>query len=136
MQQSLHAAEHSAVLLAQANKTSKETPAVQILRKSGDPAIRSRSTSGASKKMTFTKADLVAQVANAIREVEEVLPPPKRRSTFKSAAQKYVKREKDCTMWSVVDLLAGERKTRYAMVILNQPITRIDIFKKAWRACE
>ncbi|GFZ44706.1 hypothetical protein JCM24511_02430, partial [Saitozyma sp. JCM 24511] len=38
-------------------------------------------------------------------------------------------------LWSCVDIFSPTRSSPYAMIILNQPITRPDIFFRAWRSC-
>ena len=55
-----------------------------------------------------------------------------------SVAQKYQKEEPGIKLWSCTELLKGKRPKdeRYAMIILNQPITRKDVCLRAWTTSE
>ncbi|ORX41277.1 Thiamin pyrophosphokinase [Kockovaella imperatae] len=57
---------------------------------------------------------------------------------FESIAKRHAAQDPNVLLWSCTDLLSnkGSRKNRYAMIILNQPITRKDVFVRAWAASE
>lgn len=39
--------------------------------------------------------------------------------------------------WDCADILSDSSSSnRYALLILNQPIVRADVFRKCWQACE
>lgn len=88
---------------------------------------------------------LVARVSQAVKEVDEFRPqpPPQRRNSVRAssklvcAAQPYMTAEPKTKLWNCGDILSSEtRHKRYAMIILNQPITRKDAFLRAWNASQ
>ena len=84
-----------------------------------------------------------AVVSEALQRAEEdAMPegPPRRtrprKSSFQSAAKPWIEKDPAAKLWSCVDVVNGETPKRpYAMIVLNQPITRKDIFLRAWNAC-
>lgn len=52
-------------------------------------------------------------------------------------AKPYLAADPGIMLWSCANLLsAAEATAQYAMVIVNQPITRKDVFLRAWDSCE
>ena len=87
-------------------------------------------------------AEIIHSVHSALRDaaLDDAPDPPKRKTkkdNFDSVAKRYIAQEPGVQLWSCTDLLQGKaRGIRYAMIILNQPITRKDIFLRAWAASE
>lgn len=134
IQQSLRAAEN-----ASSTKT-REDATIHVIRQSTITHVEPQPTS--SKPMKHSA--LIAEVTNAVKEAEASPRPPPRRSghgpsksRLPSLAEPYLKETPNANTWSCVDLLQGiPGETPYAMIILNQPITRKDIFLRAWAASE
>ena len=91
------------------------------------------------------RSELMQQVAHALREAEEetLRPPPSRKSSLRARdrfgmhAKPYLVQDPSTVLWDCVDILSEiERDEPYAMIILNQPISRRDTFVTAWNACE
>lgn len=107
-------------------------------------ASSSSDQSSSSKDPSPSKrTDLIAHVHQALKEAEDVQPkpPPTRARSVRIAgkmdtyAQSYLQKEPGTNLWSCVDLLSGKAKQKpYAMIILNQPITRKGVFLRAWDA--
>lgn len=56
---------------------------------------------------------------------------------MQTLARPILDQDPSVTAWTCVDLIQGLPGPRpYAMIILNQPITRKDIFLRAWAASE
>jgi hypothetical protein len=77
----------------------------------------------------FTATNTTPQTASSSRNTE---------SRLYELSKPFLDNDPNTISWSRVDLVRGissssERPT--AMIILNQPITRIDIFLRAWSAC-
>ena len=89
-------------------------------------------------------AQLITSVARALKQVEfnDSKPPPSRRVPLAPKKQSeslrhLLENDPDIQYWSCADLLSGAGKKRpYTLVILNQPITRKDVFIRAWNASE
>ena len=123
--------------------TSRNTgPSLHVIQQS-----TGGSSTGATKPSRTARssrnADLIKRVNEAVKESEEETPqpPPRRAPTSKSKsrihqlAKPFLEADPDLTPWTCVDLVQGIPGERpYAMVILNQPITRKDIFLRAWSA--
>jgi hypothetical protein len=127
---------------AQSSSSRKSGPSLHVIQ---------QSTGGSSTGSTNTpritsssrNADLIRRVSEAVKESEEETPqpPPRRAASSRSKsrihqlAKPFLDQDPDLTPWTCVDLIqgiAGERP--YAMIILNQPITRKDVFLRAWSA--
>ena len=89
--------------------------------------------------------DRIVPLAKTLRKVEgseSMQPPPRklrgRESEMLAAlVRPYLVRNPDTKLWSCVELLSGAPKRKiYAMIILNQPVTRKDVFLRAWDASE
>lgn len=68
-------------------------------------------------------------------------------TSFQTYAQQWQtdednQRSQENRLWSLTNLFSppstppGSSRGRYAMIILNQPITRDDVFRRAWAASE
>ncbi|EIW73187.1 hypothetical protein TREMEDRAFT_25042 [Tremella mesenterica DSM 1558] len=83
-------------------------------------------------------------VSEALHAAEKEEPPPRRTSgkyqpkeSFSIASKRYLEKEPDARIWNCCDLFNGEPSGRkYALIILNQPITRKDVFLRVWNASE
>jgi thiamine pyrophosphokinase len=80
-------------------------------------------------------------MSNALNEAEGSQSPKKRNmgrnssDRLVSLAKPYLAAEPQINLWSCVEILRGAPHPRsYAMIILNQPITRKDTFMRAWGA--
>ena len=87
-------------------------------------------------------AEIIQTVHTALcdAEVDETPRPPRKavpkQDDFISLVQTYQEDEPGINLWSCTEVLKGRRPRdeRYAMIILNQPITRKDVFLRAWNA--
>lgn len=137
IQQSLMAAEHQSSLYR------KPEPQLQIIRQSSGSFPANKATKPV--ETAHKNAELIRRVSNAVKESEEedISAPPRRaastrsRSKLDSLARPILDADPDVKPWSCVDLMQGQSGQRpYAMIILNQPITRKDIFLRAWSASQ
>jgi hypothetical protein len=136
--------------LSEARHISESSPthdaSVHIIRKSHGPTpSRQRAVSGSVQPAASgSHSDVIAQVAQALKEAEmSPPPPPKRRPTVRASgrlsnlAKDYVAADPGINLWSCVNVLQGTRQsTPYAMIILNQPITMKETFRHAWAASD
>lgn len=157
IQQSLAAA----VEAAAQNLKRREDVVVQVVGRSSNAlsshpspgGLKHSKTSTESESDTFTgkmrmpakSSDLIAHVSQALKEAEGVerQRPPRRKPTTKASVKlaalvrPHLDQNPDTKVWSCTDLLSGTaRQESYAMIILNQPITRKDVFLRAWDASE
>ncbi|KAK4689582.1 thiamine pyrophosphokinase, partial [Tremellales sp. Uapishka_1] len=104
-----------------------------------------RAASADSMELSSKQSELRARVAEALREAEEPPRAPPRRTPSKKvvpkssslADRKLPPEDSAAKYWDATDILSGSPSDRsYAMVILNQPITRKDTFLRAWEASE
>jgi hypothetical protein len=129
---------------AQSASSRKTGPSLHVIQQS-----TGGSSTGSTKPTRTTSssrnADLIKRVTEAVKESEEETPqPPPRRATsskskssIQQLAKPFLEADPDLTPWTCVDLVQGISGERpYAMVILNQPVTRKDIFLRAWSASE
>jgi len=131
----------------------KEDYVYHVLRRSSDtsgsingsPKASRRADPQADSLGPGRRRTLIAHVNKALKDSEESgpMPPPSRLSSAMESgkladlARPYLARDPNVRQWSCVDLLSGTAKRkRYAMIILNQPITRKDVFLRAWDASE
>ena len=155
MQKSLSAAE-------KAQGRQKSDVMIHIIRKSNDPSsgsdslqrhsqhgnpLDSPSTShhvSISDSVPLKNSKLIAHVNHALKEAEhgDSMPPPLRKPSFGGSgnmahlSSRYAHTSPDTKVWSCGDLLSGRNHKQYAMIVLNQPITRKDIFLRAWKSSE
>jgi len=129
---------------AQTSSSRRSGPSLHVIQQS-----TGGSSTGPTKTPQVTSssrnADLIRRVSEAVKESEEEIPqpPPRRNTSSKSKsridqlARPFLDRDPDLTPWTCVDLVQGiPGETPYAIIILNQPITRKDIFLRAWSACK
>ena len=138
MQQSLRAAKA-------ANRSYHTTASVHIIRRS-EEAESASSTKEASpvigRRKHSPKAALIAGVQKALKEAElDTQPPtpPRRSRSQKSSKRVSIQHplETSVVHWNCVEILSDEPGSQeYAMIILNQPITHMRTFLRAWSACE
>lgn len=127
----------------------KEESVFQVIRSSSPmPPPPSKSAPPAGRR------DIIDSVTKAVRESESdmVPPPPPQRTVsatrpklasnpssssgaFSTAVEKYRTKYPGLRTWSAVGLFADRpHRASYAMIILNQPITRHDALLRAWAA--
>jgi len=127
---------------AQSSSCRKTGPSLHVIQQStggsSTGSVKPNRTPSSSRN-----ADLIKRVTEAVKASEEDTPqpPPRRATSAKSKsrihqlAKPFLEADPDLTPWTCVDLVQGISGERpYAMVILNQPITRKDIFLRAWSA--
>jgi hypothetical protein len=135
---------------AQSASSRKLEPSIHVIRQSTGGSASGPAPVGSTRPSSSSRnAELIRRVSEAVKESEEETPltPPRRaaslstksksKSKMRQLAKSFLAQDPDLVAWTCVDLiqgLAGERE--YAMVILNQPITRKDIFLRAWSASE
>jgi hypothetical protein len=134
------AADHSAA-------SKKQDSSLHVIRQStGNSTDTSASPQHPTRRVSSNKnAELIRRVSDAVKESEREAPlsPPRRsvslrsKSRIQALARPIREHEPDTTAWTCVDLIQGVPGNRpYAMIILNQPIARKDIFLRAWAASE
>ena len=133
---------------AQSSSSRRLAPSLHVIHQSTGGSSTGSTTATVTATRTASSsrnADLIKRVSEAVKESEEETPlaPPRRstssrsKSRLRQLAKPFLDNDPDLTPWSCVDLVQGiasERPT--AMIILNQPITRKDIFLRAWSACK
>ena len=110
------------------------------------PSLRVKGQARTSSVSSHKHNEIISTVQEALREADvddSPRPPPRKvsekvKTGFNALAKPYVAAEPGINLWSCTDLLSnkGSTRTHYAMIILNQPVTRKDVFVRAWNASE
>lgn len=118
------------------------------------PAKHNRSLSLGSESpgRSPSAPSAIAQVTEALRQQDlgdVPLPPPRRRQStrttkhFQQLVRPYLADDPSTKVWSCASFLTASSKRPStggakinAVIVLNQPITRKDVFIRVWNACE
>lgn len=108
---------------ANANPT-RAAPSSEIIQQS---LLASRASSSNSARPRSTLEVISHSTSDKRKHSTPPLVPPRRSVESKSHSPREYR-------WNCADILSSRESPRYAMIILNQPITRLDSFVNAWNA--
>ena len=144
----------------QSSLNKKPESQIQIIRQSSNLSPQKLSASTKRSEPHHKNAELIRRVSTAVKESEQEDTPPapprrsapaststsasnagptttRSKSKLQTLTRQILDDDPSITPWTCVDLIQGIPGPRpYAMIILNQPITRKDIFLRAWAASE